>query len=63
MFHVSPLYSQGPGGVPRLISGYAFEGRPQYDFRTSFSKPDNVLYKLTFFITKQSVTNTSSQSG
>jgi hypothetical protein len=58
-----PFYSQGPGGVPRLISGYASEIRSQYDFRTSFSNPDNVLYKLTFFITKQSVTNTSSQSG
>ena len=43
MFHVSPLYSQGPGGVPRLISGYAFGIRLQYDFRTSFSNPDNAL--------------------
>lgn len=49
--------------MPRLISGYAFETRLQYDFRTSFPNRDNLLYKLIFFTTKQSVTNTSSQSG
>ncbi len=43
IFHVSPLHFHGPGGVPRLISGYAFEIRLQYDFRTSFSNPTRSL--------------------